>query len=183
MNFKITGKKILFEGKFLNLWGTEFIDKGGNAQMWEYVEKADVISVLPITDDGKVVLIKNYRVPVERYVIEPPAGLTDKDGENYEEAIKRELLEETGYEASKIHALPSYPYRSGTSKNMIYGFIATGLKKVNDNVGDDTEDISVMEVPFNDLVGLWLKPKDDTYFQPEIIAMYQAAIVLGIVKS
>jgi ADP-ribose pyrophosphatase len=183
MNFQLGDKRILFEGKFLSLWGRDFIDKGGKSQIWEYVEKADVISVLPITDDGKAVLVKNYRVPLEGYVIEPPAGLTDKDGESYEEAIKRELLEETGYRASKLYALPPYPYRSGTSGNMIYGFIATGLTKITDVVGDDTEDISVMEVPLKELVNLWLNPTDGIYFQPEILAMYQAALTLGIVKG
>lgn len=183
MKFKLGDKKVLYKGKFITLWGRGFLDKASKPQMWEYAEKADVISVLPITDDGKAVLIKNYRVPVEAYVIETPAGLTDKDGENYEEAIKRELREETGYEASKLHALPPWPYRSGTSKNMIYGFIATGLKKVSEVVGDDTEDLSVVEIPLDKLVEAWLHPQDDTLFQPEILAMLQAAITLGIVKQ
>jgi ADP-ribose diphosphatase len=183
MKFKLGEKRIVFKGKFVKLWTTEFIDKGGKSQEWEYIEKADVISVLPITDDNKAVLVRNYRVPVERYVIETPAGLTDKKGESYEEAIKRELLEETGYQASSLHELPPWPYRAGASKNMIHGFIATGLKKITDKVGDDTEDLSVIEVPLDKLVDLWLHPTDNTYFLPEILAMYQAAIALKIVKG
>jgi len=183
MQFKLGRKKVLFQGKFVTLRSTEFSDKSGKLQEWEYTDKNDVIAVLPITDDHKAVLVKNYRVPVERYVIETPAGLTDKKGESHEEAIKRELLEETGYEASKLVALPGWPYRSGTSRNMIYGFIATGLKKITDIVGDDTEDISVIEVPLGKLTDLWLRPEKDVLFQPEILAMYQAAVSLGIVEE
>lgn len=183
MQFKLGKKTVLYKGKYVTLWGTEFLDKAGKPHVWEYIEKGDIVLVLPITNDNKAVLVKNYRVPVQEYVFETPAGLTDKDGESYEEAIKRELLEETGYEAGKLHPLPPWPYRSGTSKNMIYGFIATGLKKVSDATGDDTEDLSVIEVPLPKLVDLWLHAPDDTFFQPEILAMYQAALALGIVKS
>ncbi|HVM76570.1 MAG TPA: NUDIX hydrolase [Candidatus Paceibacterota bacterium] len=180
MKFKIGEKETLYEGKFIKVRKTDFLDKEGKPQVWEYIEKNDVIAVLPITDDGKAVLVKNYRVPLEKYVIETPAGLMDHAGEAHEEAIKRELFEETGYTAEKLFSVPAFPYRSGTSANKIYGFIATGLKKVNDNVGDATEDIEVVEVPLKDLTKLWLDPKDDSLFQPEIIAMYQAAIEMGI---
>jgi len=182
MQFKLGKKRLIYQGNFVNLWGTEFVDKGGKLQEWEYVQKADIIAVLPITSDGKAVLVKNYRVPVERYVLETPAGMADKAGESYEDAIKRELLEETGYRAAKLYELPPWPYRSGTSKNIIHGFIATGLEKVTDVVGEDTEDISVVEIPLGDLVHTWLHPKDDAYFQPEIIAMWQAAVKMGIVE-
>lgn len=182
MQFKLGGKKKIYEGKFITLWGIDFIDKEGKSQVWEAIEKSDVIAVLPITDDGKVVLIKNYRVPVEAYVIETPAGLMDHKDEDHEAAVRRELLEETGYDATHFYPLPAWPYRSGSSRNKIFGFIATGLKKVDDARGDATEDIEVMEVPFEKLMELWLKPEPGVLFQPEIIAMYHAAIGMGLIK-
>jgi 8-oxo-dGTP pyrophosphatase MutT (NUDIX family) len=182
MKFTLGGKKKIFQGKFIDVWATDFLDKNGKPQVWESIGKNDVIAVLPITNDGKAVLVKNYRVPVEAYVIETPAGLMDHDGEDHEAAIKRELLEETGYRAEKLYTLPAWPYRSGTSQNKIYGFIATGLTKVSDIVGDATEDIEVLEIPLAKLTDVWLHPSDSSFFQPEIIAMYQAAIALGIVK-
>jgi ADP-ribose pyrophosphatase len=182
MKFQLGKKKVIYKSNFVTLWGTEFIDKGGKSQEWEYIEKADAVAVLPITRDNKAILIKNYRVPVERYVLETPAGLLDKKGENLEDGVRRELLEETGYKADRIYQLPAWPLRSGISKNIIHGFIATGLEKVSDIVGDDLEDLSVVEIPLKDLVDAWLHPKDDAYFSLEIIAMYQAALALGIVK-
>ena len=180
MKFKLGGKTVVYEGRFMKVWSTEWFDAAGKPQVWEYVEQRDVVLVLPVTDDQKAVLIKTYRIPIERYVIENPAGLVDKKGENMEDAIKRELLEEVGYAAANIHALPPYPARPGVSKNMFYPFIATGLKKVADNTGDDTEDISIMEIPLNKLFDLWLHPADDTFIQPDVLAMYQAGVELGI---
>lgn len=183
MQFKLGDKKKIYDGRFIKLWATDFLDKEGKPQIWESMAKSDVIAVFPLTEDGKVILIKNYRVPVEAYVIETPAGMMDHDGESHETAIRRELLEETGYDAAKFYPLPAWPYRSGSSQNKIYGFIATGLKKINNAIGDATEDIEVMEVPVAELMNLWLKPEPGVFFQPEIIAMYQAAIEMGLIKT
>jgi len=182
MKFKIGEKKIIFRGKHLTIWSTDFLDKDGKPGSWEYVGKNDVVMVLPITKEGNVILEKIYRVPLEQYVIEAPAGLMDKDGEEPETAARRELLEETGYIADKIHAIPAWPYRTGTSKNKVYGFIATGLTKVNDDRGDETEDIELLEVRLKDLAKFWLELKDGVLFQPEIVAMYDAAIAMGILS-
>lgn len=181
MGFKLGKKKKLFEGRFIKLWGTEFLDKSGNSHMWEWIDKADVVIILPITAEGNLVLIKIYRVPLERYVIESPAGLHDNPSESREEVAKRELLEETGYEADKLVALPSWPYRSGLSKNMAYGFIATGAKKVNHAGGDDTEDLTVFEISPEKLMDLYFNPPMDATVIPEIIAMYEMARFLKII--
>ena len=181
MKLKLGKKQQYYAGSYVRLYGTEFFDKTGKRHIWEWFDKSDVVSVLPITNDGKAVLVKNYRVPLEKYVIEPPMGANDKDGENFEEIAKRELLEETGYAADKLTPLPPWPYRSGTSRNMIYGFVATGLKKVNDAAGDDTEDLTVLEVPLKKLISLCLNPPADALFLPEIIAMYEMAKELKII--
>lgn len=182
MQFKIGDKKKIYQGKFITLWGTEYFDKEGNRDTWESIEKGDVVVVLPITSGGNVILIKSYRVPVEAHVIETPAGLMDHEGEHPEAAARRELLEETGYSAEQLYPLPAWPYRSGSSRNKIHGFIATGLKKVSDASGDATEDIEVMEVSCSELMNMWLNPEPDMFFQPEIIAMYHAAIEMEIIK-
>ena len=176
------GKKMeLYKGKFITVNGTEFFDKNGKLHLWEWMEKADVVAVLPITAEGKLVLIKNYRVPIEKYVIESPAGLHDKKDEALEEAAKRELLEEAGYEADHWVATPPWPYRPGSSKNVVYGFIATGLRKLSDQAGDATEDITMLELSYEELGRLYLNPSPDTLIAPEIMAMYEMARFLKIV--
>ena len=180
---KIGEKRKLYEGRFIKVWGTDFTDRDGGQQLWEWIEKDQAILIFPITNKGEVVLIKNYRVPLERYVVETPAGLRDKQGESAEVVANRELLEETGYTGKNFVPVPVWPYRAGSSNGIIQGFIATDLTKVKDFVtGDATEDITVMEVPLDKLLHLYFNLPEDTLFQPEILAMYEMAKYLNLVR-
>ncbi|MEK7090262.1 MAG: NUDIX hydrolase [Patescibacteria group bacterium] len=176
-------KEIIFKGKFIDLWGTEFMDKNGNSQIWEWIARKSAALVFPITANREVVLVKNFRVPLEKYVIETPAGLIDKPGESPLDVVKRELLEETGYQGHNFIAVPPWPYRSGSSNGMIYAFIATDAVKILDNVtGDATEDITVVTVPLIELVDVYFNPPPGVLFQAEILAIYMMAQRLGIVE-
>ena len=181
---KIGNKSQIFKGKFIKLWGTEFFDRNGNPQLWEWIEKAQAVLVFPVTRHREVVLIKNFRVPLEKYVIEIPAGLRDKPGETPLEVAQRELLEESGYTGSNFVEVPVWPYRAGSSNGIIQAFIATDVTKVKDFVtGDVMEDITVMEVPLDSLLDLYFDLPEDTLFQPEILALYQMAQHLGLIKE
>ena len=181
MPLTITDKQQIFKGKFMKVWGTTFLDKEGGEHVWEWIEKKDIAMILALTNDNKAVLIKIFRVPLERYAIELPAGLLDKDGENIEEAVRRELLEETGYEIEKIYSLPATAYASGGANNLVHSFIGTGAKKVVNNHGDETEDISVIEVPVEQLVEFYLN-NTDSLFNIKILALYQVALSKGLIK-
>ena len=173
---KIGQKNLIFKGRFINLWGTEFFDRNGNPQLWEWIEKAQAILVFPITKKREVVLIKNFRVPLEKYVIEIPAGLRDEVGETPLEVAQRELMEESGYSGGNFIEVPAWPYRAGSSNGIIQAFIATDVEKVKDSIsGDANEDITVMETPLDKLLDLYFDPPQYTMFQPEILALYQMA--------
>ena len=104
---KILEKKTVWEGKFLRFVLTTYIDSYGAIREWESFERVNckgIVAILPVTDDKEVLLIRQFRPPVNRYVIEFPAGLNDK-GDTLEEAAKRELLEETGYSARELFFL------------------------------------------------------------------------------
>lgn len=172
--FTIKEKTKLFSGKFMNVWQTEFLDKAGNTKYWEWMERKNAVFIFPITRAQKAVLIKNYRVPLERYVIEMPAGLIDKKGEDKLAAAKRELLEETGYRAKNF--IPIRPRGAGNSCNMFFTYIATDLEKIAENVeGDDTEDLEVVEIPLKGLFEFYKNLPDDIIFSIDILAV--AAIV------
>ncbi len=182
MLLKILRKEKLFEGKFTKLWGTIFLDKKGNEGTWEWMDKKDFAMVLAITQDKKIVLIKNYRVPIEKYCIEFPAGLLDKPNENPEEAARRELLEETGYAGENFIPLESYASSVSALNNFAHPFVVVNAKKIAEPALEDSEDIEVIEVPCDELYSFYEKSIADGFdFNIRIIALYEIAKYKGFI--
>ncbi len=135
----------LASGKFLRLM---------RSGRWEYAQRHNataVVVIVAITDDDEVVLIQQYREPLGRRCIELPAGLVgDVVGQENEptiEAVRRELLEETGFEASDICFLAHSSTTGGLSSEIASIYLATGLKRISAGGGADGEMIQVHLVP------------------------------------
>lgn len=141
-----------YKGRYLSL---KEIDN------WEYVTRpnAHAVAVLvAVTPKNEIVLVEQFRRPVKARVIELPAGLVGDLGEPNEavlEAAGRELIEETGFEASSLSLLMECPTSSGMTDEMISFVLASGLKKVGPGGGDDSEEIETHVVPL-DKVDEWL---------------------------
>lgn len=130
---------------------------------WEYVTRKSVsgiVAIVAVTDDRKMVLVEQFRPPVGKAVIELPAGLAgDEVGHEQEdlaEAARRELLEETGYEAAAMTLLAEGVPSAGITDEIITLFRATGLKKTGKGEGDGSEQITLHEVAVDD-VPAWLE--------------------------
>jgi ADP-ribose pyrophosphatase len=129
---------------------------------WEFATRAvrkPAVGIVAITDDGRVILVEQFRVPVEETVIELPAGLTgDVAGTEHEsllESAKRELREETGYEAERWTEIGRGYSSPGLTDEMIVLFLAEGISKRGPGGGDASENIIVHEVPFHHVMA-WL---------------------------
>jgi ADP-ribose pyrophosphatase len=150
----VSEPKILHAGKYLNL-----VERDG----WEYVTRtaSDVVIILPVLSDGRIVLIKEFRKPLQKYVVGLPAGLVGDHGEEgiFDAAI-RELVEETGYRASRMElVLENSPSSSGMTTETFNLLIATKLVRVGNGGGDDSEDIEVLEINPDEIKSLkteWL---------------------------
>jgi ADP-ribose diphosphatase len=147
----------LFKGKFLSLHRQDH---------WEYVERHNcegAVMLVPLTEEGKVVLLEQYRAPMGKRVIEWPAGLVndlaEHRGEPWVSAARRELIEETGYEAKELKFLTKGPTSPGMSNEVVAFYLARGLKKVGPGGGDHHEDIIVHEVPLQE-VREWLQRQE-----------------------
>jgi ADP-ribose pyrophosphatase len=130
---------------------------------WEYVSRntrRPAVGIVAVTDDGKVVLVEQRRPPVNCNVIELPAGLAgDIAGAEQEpllEADRRELLEETGYKARRWSELTSGYSSPGLTDESIVLFLAEGLTKTAAGGGDESEAITIHEIPMNHVLP-WLK--------------------------
>jgi len=107
-----------------------------------------------LTVEGKILMTKQYRHALGEVGIELPGGCVDKTDASYEEGIKRELLEETGYEFNEIKPLGKISANPSTNTNLMHMFLATGGKKVKEQSLDHNEEIEVLELSFDELMQL-----------------------------
>jgi ADP-ribose pyrophosphatase len=150
---KLIERRSVREGKFLRFVLTTYIDSSGSVRKWESFERVNckgIVAIVAVTDDKEVLLIRQFRPPVNGYVIEFPAGLNDR-GDTLEKAAERELLEETGYSAREMIFLAEGPMSSGASGEILTAFLAKGLEFKGIGKRDETEDIEVLKIPINEL--------------------------------
>ena len=131
---------------------------------WEFAERTNAggmaVIIIAATPEGNLLFVEQDRIPVEGKTIEMPAGLVgDIDAaESIELAATRELLEETGWQASQIDLLMVGPTSSGMSNERVAFVRARGLVKLHAGGGDDSEQILVHEVAITDAPA-WLARK------------------------
>lgn len=136
------------------VWQGKFVTAKRKGQ-WEFVSRSRGIkaAVILAVEDGHVLLVEQYRVPLGRNCIELPAGLIgdETEGEDPLEAAGRELEEETGYRALELESLGEYYSSPGMVSESFTLVRASGLTKIGEGGGTDGEDITVHRVAIADL--------------------------------
>jgi ADP-ribose pyrophosphatase len=143
----------LFAGKWLTL---------RSRGRWEFVERntrGGAVIIVAVTPQDRVLFVEQFRMAINAYTIEMPAGLVGDlahaSDEDFGQAACRELVEETGYACERVVHLHSGPSSAGMSTEMMHFVRALDLRKVGEGGGDDTEDIIVHEI-LRDEAGAWL---------------------------
>ena len=152
----MSGTETIYEGRFLRM---------SSRNGWEFVQRVNssgVVGIVAITDERELVLVEQFRKPVGRTVIELPAGLAGDDrnrrGESLIDAAKRELLEETGFEAANWEPIGHGYTSAGLSDEAVTLFLATGLTQTGKGGGDGHEDIAVHLIA-RESVQEWLRKR------------------------
>ena len=154
----------LFEGRWLRV-----LRRG----RWEYAERTHgngmAVIIIAVTPQDEVLFVEQLRVPLGRRTIEMPAGLVgDQPGEDtLEDAARRELIEETGWHPAQVEVLLTGPTSSGMSSERIAFVRATGLRKVGEGGGTESEDITVHHVPRLE-APMWLMQKQREGFEVDL---------------
>ncbi len=133
---------------------------------WDFVRRPHsnaCVGVLAITPGNEIILVEQFRIPVQKRVIEIPAGIVGDEeehrGESLAETAGRELLEETGYRAGAIESLIETPTSAGLTSEIMHLFHAKDLMREDEGGGVGGEDITVHHVPLVELRD-WLKERE-----------------------
>ena len=117
------------------------------------IERPDAAIIFPLTEDGEVVLVRQYRPPLGRMELGLPAGLVE-EGEEPEKAARRELLEETGHAGGGWEPLGTLASSPSLKDNYAYLFLARGVRETAAPDPDEHELVEVVKAPPSELLGL-----------------------------
>lgn len=134
--YKILETETIYTHKLLKLNIQKIKTPKDKIVNWINISHKGAVAILPIDEDGNILLIKQYRNNALGYVYEIPAGCIEK-GEDPLETAKRELEEETGYKCNKIKKMFSFFPAIGTSDEKIHFYIAKDLIKTSTNFDED----------------------------------------------
>jgi len=141
---------------FRNPWCAFRVDEvqlpdGGRLE-YGVLESGGFAAVVPVTEGGGVVLVRQWRQPVGGFTLELPGGGVER-GEDPREAVRRELLEETGYEAQGLSHLVSVHTSPGRSTEICHLFRCGAVRVRSGPAPEPTEFVSAVEMPFGEALG------------------------------
>jgi ADP-ribose pyrophosphatase len=145
---------------------------------WEYADRVrgnGVVAIIALTEQDELVLTEQYRLPVRRRVVDLPAGLVGdvagEEDERFEQAARRELLEETGFQGEAFESLFTGPSSAGMTTELVAFYLTRNVRRVEAGGGDETEEIEVHAVG-RDRIGSWLRERidKDVFIDPKVYA-------------
>lgn len=166
----------IFKGRVLRLVKDDITLPNGRKSVREVIRHKGAVCVVPVTDKGEVVIVKQYRYPFDEVLVEIPAGKLDTVDEIPLEAAKRELHEETGAVADSIKYLGAYYGSPAILDEKIYMYLAEGLHFGEQELDDD-EFVETERIPLEKLCTMVMNgevPDGKTQ-----AAVLRAAVMLG----
>ncbi|RDW21987.1 NUDIX hydrolase [Oceanobacillus chungangensis] len=140
----------IFTGKVIQLHVDQVRLPNGETSTREIIKHPGAVAVIPITKDNKIVFVEQYRKPLEKSLVEIPAGKLE-DGENPETAAIRELEEETGYTTNELSFVTSFYTSPGFADELITIYITDTIEKLTEHVaGDDDEFVEIIELTLDE---------------------------------
>ena len=146
-----TDSQEIYDGVILHVFKDTVSLPNGNPATREVIRHVGAVGVIPVTEDGKVIIERQFRYPLDRVVTEIPAGKLDSFTENRLSAAKRELEEETGYTAKEWISLGDYYPTPAYCDERITLYLARGLALGQRHLDED-EFLNFELVPLSDLV-------------------------------
>lgn len=155
---KTISSRNIFDGKVLHVRLDEISLPNGKTGIREYCHHNGAVCVIPLTDNGEVICVRQYRYAMREPLLEIPAGKLDTPDEDPTQAALRELREETGAICSSLTYLGEYYGSPAILDEKIHVYLAEGLT-FGDTEFDEDEFIEIVRIPLNELVDMTLNGK------------------------
>lgn len=155
LSWEKTTSKLIGDFRIFTLrQDTRISPRTGQAHNFFVIDSRDWINVIPLTPEGKVVFIHQFRHGTAEVSLEIPGGIVDAEDPSVAETARRELLEETGYEVEQIIHIGTIDPNPAFLNNHCYTFLALGAHKTQEVQFDSAEDIAVEEIDLSEVEGM-----------------------------
>lgn len=169
---KTLSENLIFDGKVLHVYCDEILRPDGKTSKREYAKHIGAVCVVPLTAEGEVICVKQYRYAAGRAFIEIPAGKLDYASEDREEAALRELREETGALCEELVHLGDLFTSPALLSERISMYLAEGLT-FTDTEFDDGEFIEILRIPLRELVDMIMRGEiEDAKTQAAVLKVW-----------
>jgi len=145
-------RRTVYEGRAVNLRVDTVRTAGGRETTREIVEHSDCVAVIAVDDEDNILLVSQFRKPIEKELLEIPAGGIDP-GETPEDCVRREMREETGFLPQKVERLGGFYSVPGYGTEYLHLYLATELVS-SPLQAEDSQSITLVRVPLEQIRGL-----------------------------
>ena len=147
--FKRLKRELAYQGTIMKIY-KDYVEVNGHQAVWDFFHHNGGAAVVPVTKEGKILMVRQYRNAIDRYTLEIPAGAFDTTSESGEACVARELEEETGYRAGKVEWLITVRSMVAFCNEKVEIFVATDLIPSQQNL-DEEESIELEEYTIEEL--------------------------------
>lgn len=147
--FKRIKRELAYQGTIMKIY-KDYVEVNGRKAIWDFFYHNGGAAVIPVTGEGKIVMVRQYRNAIDRYTLEIPAGAFDTEKESGIDCVKRELEEETGYKAGKVERLITTRSMVAFCNEKVEIFVATDLIPSGQKL-DAEESIEIEEYTMDEL--------------------------------
>lgn len=130
-------RELKYKGTILSMYADTISVPNGNTAVWDFIEHHGAAAVVPVMNDGRILLVRQYRNSVDRYTLEIPAGGLNGKDEPTKTAAARELEEETGYASDNLELLVSIVTAIAFCNEVIDVYVAKNLVKTQQHLDED----------------------------------------------
>lgn len=154
-SFRHVGDRPIHDGYVWNVVVGDFVDPDGRAFTRDIVRSPGAVAVVALFDDRTTLLVRQYRAAFDAHVLEIPAGMRDVAGEDPEATARRELIEETGFDASTWRLLHRFFPSVGMTDAVLHVYLATELRPVGRSAhGPEEEHMEVVRIPIAEAIDM-----------------------------